>query len=77
MPDQNCMSHSSENCFGKPSEQKSTKEGILGALDNRSDAVKHYNKSEHKCKKYLKAHNNQNKMLYIISKNSGSRLELK
>ena len=39
------MSHSSENCFGKCSDQKSIKEVLGGALGNSYDAVNQYKKS--------------------------------
>ena len=67
------MSHSSDNSFGKRSGQKSIKEVLGGALGNRADVVKHDKKSEHKWKKELKALKKQNKILYSISKKSGSR----
>ena len=51
MTEQKYMSHSSKNCFGKRSDQKYTKEVMGGALCNRYDAVKNYNKCEHKWKK--------------------------
>ena len=40
MPDRKYMSHISDNCFGKRSDQHSIKYGLGGALVNRSDAVK-------------------------------------
>ena len=40
MPDRKYMSHISDNCFGKRSDQHSIKDGLGGALVNRSDAVK-------------------------------------
>ena len=51
--EQNYMSHSSENCFGKSSDQKYIKEGLEGALGNRDDAFKRYNKSEKQWNKQL------------------------
>ena len=41
-----------------------------------ADAVNRYNKPEHKWKKDLKALKKQNKVIYSISKKSGSRREL-
>ena len=76
MSKQKYMSHISENCFGKRSDQQSIQDGLGGDLGNRANAVKQYKKYEHKCKKYLKAIKNQNEMLYIIAKKSGSRREL-
>ena len=46
-------------------------------MGSRTDSVKKYKKSENKWKKELKALNNQNKMLYIIAKKSGSSREIK
>ena len=74
--EQKYMLHSSEDYFGKRSDQKTIKEGLGGPLGSRSDAVKQYNKSKHKWKKSLKSLKKQNKMLYSISKKSGSRREL-
>ena len=71
MPDQKYMSHSYENCFGKLYDPQYIKEGLRGDLGDRDDAVKHYNKSEHKWKKEMKALKKQNKMLFSIAKNSG------
>ena len=39
--------------------------------------MKQYNKSENKWKKYLKATKKQNKMVYSIANQAGSRRELK
>ena len=47
-----------------------------GSVGSRADTVKQYKKSENKWKKELKALKNQNKMLYSIVKNSGSRIEI-
>ena len=43
----NYMLHSSENLFDKRFNQHYIKEVLGGALGNRTDAVKHYNKYEH------------------------------
>ena len=77
MPEQKYMPHISENCFGKCSDQQPIEYGLGVALGNRSDDVKQYKNSKHKCKKDLKYLKNQNKMLYIIAKKSESRRELK
>ena len=71
------MSRISKNCFGRRSGQQSIKDKLGGALGNRGDAVKQYKKSEQKCRKELKGLKKQNKMLYRISKKSGSFCELK
>ena len=47
-----------------------------GSLGNRDDSVKHYKKSEHKWKKYMKYLKNQNKIIFSIAKNSISHCEL-
>ena len=65
------------NILEKRSDQHYIKNGLGGALGNRADAVNQYKNSEHKWKKELKALKNQNKMLYSIAKNFGSRRELK
>ena len=71
------MLHSSEDYFGKLSNQKTIKDGLVGPLGSRTDAAKQYKNSEHKWRKYLKSLKKQNKMLYSISKKSGSRREMK
>ena len=76
MPDQNYMSHSAEDCFGNRSDQKSIKDGLGGPLVSRVEAVKQYDKSENKWNKKLKVLKNQNKIIYRISKKSGSHREL-
>ena len=47
-----------------------------GSLGYRDDSVKHYKKSEHKWKKYMKYLKNQNKIIFSIAKNSISHCEL-
>ena len=44
---------------------------------SRSDTVKQYKNYENKWKKELKYHKKKNKILYSISKKSGSRREIK
>ena len=77
MPEKKYMLHSSENCFGKRYNQQYIKDVLGGGLGNRANTLKQYKNSEHKLKKELKALKNQNKMLYSIAKNFGSRRELK
>ena len=76
MHEQNYMSYSSDNCFGKIYNQNTIKEGLLEALVNKADSVKHYKKFEHKWKRELKSLKNQNKIIFIIVNNSVSRREL-
>ena len=71
------MSHSSEDCFVKRSDHKSTEERMGGPLGSRSDAVEYYKKSKNKWKKYMKDLRKQNKILYSIANKSVSRHELK
>ena len=54
--------YSSENCFTKGYDQASVKDRLGAALGNRAGAAEHYNKSDHKWKRYLKA---LNKYIYI------------
>ena len=44
---------------------------------NRAESVKQYKNSKGKWKKDIKSLKKQNKLLYIISKKSGSRREIK
>ena len=46
-------------------------------MGSRNEDVKQYKKSKSKTNKYIKALKKQNKMLYIISKKSISRREIK
>ena len=77
MPDQNYMSYSAEECFGKDSNHHIIKDVLGVPMGSRAEAVKQYKLSISKRKKELKAPNNQNKILYRISKKSGSRCEIK
>ena len=76
-PEQNYMLHSSEKLFGKCPNQQSINEVLGGALVNRANSVNRYRKSEKKLKRDLKALKKKNKILYSISKKSGSCRELK
>ena len=53
------------------------KDGIGGFLGSRTDTVKKYKKCENKWKKEMSAIKKQNKILYSITKKSGSRREIK
>ena len=48
-----------------------------GTLGNRTDAVKHYKKSEQKWKMELKDLNKQNNMLFSMSKKPGLYCDIK
>ena len=77
MPEQKYMSYRSEDCFGNSYNHNSIKDGLGGDIGSMPKAMKQYNKSENKRKKYLKDLKKQNKTIYRISKKSGSRRELK
>ena len=70
------MLYSAKDCTVQRTNQ-TIKDGMGGSMGSRADTAKQYNKYEKKCNKELKAINNQNKMFYGISKNSGSHRELK
>ena len=76
MPERKYMSHSAED-FTDVRTNQFIKYGMLGPVRIRYDAVKQHNKSEKKWKKEIKALKEQNKMIYSISKKSGSRREIK
>ena len=71
------MSHSAEGCFGKRTNQNTIKDGLGGPMGSSSEDVKQYKNSDSKCKKDLNALKNHNKILFSITKNFGSRRELK
>ena len=75
IPDKRYMLHISEDYTGVRT-NRTVKDRIGGYVGIRNDTVKQYKKSENKWKKYLKSLKKQNKMLYIISKKSGSRHEI-
>ena len=76
MPERKYMSYIFVNCFDKRSYQQSFKAELGGALDNRAYAIKNYKKYEHKWKKELKPLKKQNKMIFSVSKKSGSSRKL-
>ena len=76
MPERNYMSHSSEDRTGMHT-NRTIKYGMGVSVEIRSDTAKQYNKYENKQRKYLKALKKQNKIIYRISKKSGSRREIK
>ena len=73
MHEQIYMARIYEDRFVKHSKKKSIKAGLGVPMGRRSEAVKQYNNSEHKCREYLKDLRNQNKMDYSIVNNSGLR----
>ena len=76
IPEQKWKYHTSENFFGKRSDQASIKSGLGVALINRDDAVNNHPKTEN-YKRDMKTLQKQNMKLYSMDKKSGSRLELK
>ena len=77
MPERNWKLHSSQNCFGRRSDQSPIKDVLEGGLGNTSDAVKYYHKSEKKWKSEYKYLKKQNKIFFSMDKHSGSLHELK
>ena len=76
MPERKYMLYSAKDCTVQRTNQ-TIKDGMGGSMGSRADTAKQYNKYEKKCNKELKAINNQNKLFYGISKNSGSHREIK
>ena len=77
MPEPKYISHSSENWFGKRPNHESLKKWLGGNLGNRDVAVKKFKNSKKKCKEDLKSLKKQNKMLYSISRRTGSHRDIK
>ena len=73
IPKRKYMSHSTEEFFGKRYKQKSINYRQGGTMGSRAEAVKQWKKSENKWNRDLKALKKQNKNIYIIYKNTGSR----
>ena len=69
--------HSFKNHFGESSDHAYIKDVLGGSLGNRADTVNHYHKTEEKWKRGLKCLKKNNKMLFSMSKHSGSRRGLK
>ena len=76
MSDQKYMLHSTEYCFGNISYQKFIRDILGGTMVIMSESVKQYKKSKNQWREQLKALKKQNKMLYILANNSGSRREI-
>ena len=76
MPWLKYMLHSAEDFFGKCTNQNTIKDGLGGHMGIRAEAVKQY-KNYEKMEKDLKALKKQDKMLFSIANNSGSRREPK
>ena len=68
--------HSTKDCTSVRT-KRYTKDGMGIPIGSRNHAMKQHNKSENKWKKDLKSLKKHNKMLYSISKKSGSRREIK
>ena len=77
IPEQKYMLYNSGDCFGKHTNHKTIKYGLGIPIGSRYEAVKQYNKYRSKRRKEIKAPKNQNKMLFRITKKSGSCHELK
>ena len=77
MTENKWKSHSSENCFGKRSDNQYYKDELGRSLGNRADVVKHYKKSKHKQKRDLKAPKKQNNMLFSMANIFFSRRDIK
>ena len=76
MPERKYTSHSAKYCTGVHT-NRPINYGMEGPMGSSTDAVKHYNKSEHKLKRVLKTLKKQNKIIYSIAKKSGSRRDIK
>ena len=77
IPESKWKSNSSKKSFVKRSNKENFKDGLGGALSNRDDAVKHYQKYKKKLKRELKYHKKQTNMLFSMAKNSVTRREIK
>ena len=75
MSEQRYISHSAEECFGKRTNKKTIKYGLGRPIGIRSEAVKQYNNSKIKWKKGLKALKKQKKIIFTITRKSGSLRE--
>ena len=71
------MLHKTGDFFGKRSNHKSVKDGLVRHLGNKDETMKQFNKYKNKWKKEMKALKKQNKMMYSTAKKSGLRRELK
>ena len=76
MSERKFMTHSAKDCTGHRT-NRNIKDGMGGYVVIRADTVRQYKKSENKWEKDLKSLNKQNKILYSIAKNSGSRHDIK
>ena len=77
IPERKYKSHSSENYFGKGSKHKSNRNILGGSLGNRNEAVKKFQKYAKKWRRELKSLKKQNKIIFRMTKRSGSHHELK
>ena len=75
MPERKYMSHITKDCTVIRTD-RFIKDGMGGPAGSRNHAVQQHKKYEKKWKKKLKALKKQNKILYSISKESGSRREI-
>ena len=76
MSERKYTSHSSEDCTDMRT-NRLIKDGMGGTIRSSTDSLKQYKRSENKRKKELKSLKKQNKILYSITKKSGSHREIK
>ena len=76
MPEHKYVSHIAKYFTGVRTKH-SIKDGMGGPIGSKTHDVQQHKNSENKWKKELKALKNQNKMIYIIAKKSGSRRKIK
>ena len=76
IPERKYASHSTKDCTGVRT-KRSIKDGMLGPIGSRNNAVQQHKKHENKWKKEMKSLKKQNNILYSIANKSGSRREIK
>ena len=76
IPERKYKSHSSEHYFGERSKQESIRYSLVGSLGNRNNAVKQLQKYKNKWRRELKSLKKQNKIIFSMTKRSGSHHEL-
>ena len=76
IPDRKFMCHSSEQCFGFFNKKDNIQNNIRGSLGKQDGDVKKFYKAKKNWKRQLRSLENQNKVLYSMINNLGSRKEL-